>query len=136
MERVARRAATGALIVCSIALTVTAILSLRSNHRDMAGVVTSIEQAQMVAGPGRPVVTTWQAVPRYSWAIFDRSPWLLVERTGIAEVRESLARVGTDRFVFVTASPAADRLHLDGLEVVWAEDDFDGQVRILVLQRR
>lgn len=136
MERVARRVATGALVVCSVALTVTALLSLRSSHREQAGLVRAIERAEMVAGPGRPVVTTWQAVPRYSWAIFDRSPWLLVERKEIGELRESLARVGTDRFVFVTASPAADQPQLEGLEVLWAEEDFDGRVRILVLQRR
>lgn len=135
MERGARRAATGALVVCSLALTVNALLSLRTSHRDMAGVVRSIEQAGEVAGPRRPVVTTWQAVARYSWSIFDRSPWLLVERTDVGEVGDSLARAGADRFVFVTASPAADQPELAGFEVLWTNEHFDGQVRILVLQR-
>lgn len=136
MERVVRRGAMAALVVCSVALTLNALLSLRSSHQEMAGVVRSIERAGEVAGSGRPVVTTWQAAPRHSWSIFDRSPWVLVKRTEIAELRESLARVGADRFVFVTASPAADQPRLEGLEVLWAHEDFDGRVRILVLQRR
>jgi hypothetical protein len=136
MERVARQSATGALVVCSFALAVTAMLSLRTSHREQAGLVRAIERAETVAGPGRPVVTTWKAVPRYSWAIFERRPWLLVDRTEIGALRESFVRVGTDRFVFITASPAADEPRLEGLEVVWAEEDFEGRVRILVLQRR
>jgi hypothetical protein len=136
MERVARRAATVAVVVCSLAMAVNAVLSLRASHRDMAGVVSSIERAGELAGPSRPVVTTWQAVARYSWSIFDRHPWLLVERAQLGEVLESLARVKADRFVFVTANPAADQSRLDGHEVVWAHEDFDGRVRILVLQRR
>ena len=134
MERVARRGAAGALVLCSVALTVTALLSLRASHRELAAMVASIERAEEVAGPGRPVVTTWEAAARYSWAIFDRSPWLLVERTDIDELRESLARVGTDRFVFVTASPDVDRRHLEGLNAVWAHEDFDGRVRIVVME--
>ena len=135
MGRVARRAATGALVVCSVAMTLTALLSLRTSHREQSDLVRAIERAETVAGPDRPAVTTWEAVPRYSWAIFDRHPWLLVERTEIGELRELLARVGADRFVFVTASPAADQPELEGLEVIWAEEEFDGRVRILVLQR-
>lgn len=135
MERVARRGAAGALVLCSVALTVTALLSLRASHGEVAGLVASITRAEEVAGPGRPVVTTWQAAARYSWAIFDRNPWLLVEPADIDELRESLARVGTDRFVFVTVDPDVDRRHLEGLDVVWAHEDADGRVRVLVMQR-
>lgn len=135
MERVARRGAAGALLLCSVALTVTALLSLRTNHREMAGMVAMVERAQEAAGPGRPVVTTWQAAARYSWAIFDRGPWLLVERPDIDELRESLAWAGTDRFVFLTVNPDADRPQLQGLDVVWAGEDFEGRVRISVLER-
>jgi hypothetical protein len=135
MEQVARRGAAGALVVCSVAMTGTALLSLRSEHRYWADLIRSIEQAEDVAGPGRPVVTTWQAVPRYAWAIFDRSPWLLVERADIGDLRESIVRAGSDRFVFVTASVTADRPWLEGLDIVWSARDVEGRVDILVLQR-
>lgn len=135
MERVARRGALGALVLCSVALTTTAVLSLRSNHREQADLVRSIERAQEVAGPGRPVVTTWPAAPRYSWSIFDRRPWLLVERRDLERLRGSLAQIGADRFVFVTASPAADQRQLGGLDVLWAEELFDGRARVVVLGR-
>ena len=135
MERVVRQRAMRALVVCSIALTTTALLSMRSSHQEVARPVRSIERAHEVAGPGRPFISTWQAAPRYSWSIFDRAPWLMVDRSEIGELRQSLARVGTDRFVFVTASPDADQPLLDGLEVVWADEDFDGRVRISVLER-
>jgi hypothetical protein len=135
MERVARRGAMAALVVCSVALTMTALLSMRSSHREMAGVVRSIEQAHEVAGPGRPFISTWQAAARHSWSIFERAPWLMVDRDEIEELRQSLAQVGTDRFVFITASPDADQPLLEGLDVVWAHEDFDGRVRISVMER-
>ena len=135
MERVVRRGAMGALAVCSVALMMTALLGMRSSHQESAAVVRSIERAHEVAGPGRPFVSTWQAAPRYSWSIFDRGPWLMVDRREMGGLRASLAQVGTDRFVFISASPAADQPLLEGLEVVWAGERFDGRVRITVLQR-
>ena len=48
-----------ALAICSVSLATTAVLSVRSSHRYWAELVGTIEQAQQVAGPGRPVVTTF-----------------------------------------------------------------------------
>jgi hypothetical protein len=81
------------------------------------------------------VVTTWGAVPRFAWSIFDRGPWLLVDPADIGDVREALARTGSERFVFVTADPKVDRPKLAGLDVVWAARDADGRADILVLER-
>ena len=134
LEPVVRRGAVAALAICSVSLATTAVLSLRSNHRYWAGLVGTIERAQDVAGPGRPVVTTWSAVPRFSWDVFDRSPWLLVKRADIAGLRESLAREGADRFVLVTLNPGADLARLKGVDTVWAAGDSDGRVSILVLE--
>ncbi|MGI8807318.1 MAG: hypothetical protein ACR2KK_05670 [Acidimicrobiales bacterium] len=134
LDRVTRRGALAALVLCSTALTTTAVFSLRSSHQYWDGFVGKVEQAQDIAGPGRPVVTTWSAAPRFSWAIFDRSPWLLAERDDVAEVRSALADRGTDRFVFVTVDVAADRELLTGLDVIWADGPLDGGRRILVVE--
>jgi hypothetical protein len=134
LERATRRGALAALVLCSVALTTMAVFSLRSSHRKWHGFVGAVERAQDIAGPGRPVVTTWSAAPRFSWPIFDRSPWLLAERAEVEGTRDALADRGIDRFVFVTVDVAADRDLLTGLEVIWADGPLDGGRRILVVK--
>jgi hypothetical protein len=136
LEPHVRRGALAALVACSVILTSTALLSMRSSHRYWADLVTTIDRAGQVAGPGRPTVTTWSAVPRYSWSIFDRSPWLLVKPGEIADLRASLAERGSERFVFVTINPEADLPRLEGLDVVWSAGDREGRVDVLVLERQ
>lgn len=131
--RLTRRGTAAALVLCSVTLATSALLSVRSSHQYWSRFEAAVGRAQAVAGPGRPVVTTWSAGPRYAWRIFDRAPWLLAEPGDLHGLRASLAGLGVDRFVFVTSNFEADRRHLAGLEVVWADGALEGGRRIVVL---
>lgn len=133
--RSTRRGLAAALVVCSATLATTALLSVRSSHQYWSGFEAAVGRAQGVAGAGRPVVTTWSAAPRYAWGVFDRRPWLWAEPGELERLRASLAGLGVDRFVFVTSDLEADRRHLAGLEVVWADETLGDGRRIVVLAR-
>lgn len=123
---VVRHGAVGALVVCSLVLTTTAALALRTSHQSWDRWVDEVRRAEEVAGPGRPVVTTWSAAPRFAWPILDRSPWLLTRAEDLGALRSSLRANGFDRFVFVTVDMDADRARLGGLEVIWASGSAQG----------
>ncbi len=128
-----RRGAFGSIVICSAAMTIMALVSVRSSHQSWTRFVSSVDRAEQVAGAGRPVVTTWSAAPRFAWPVFDRSPWLLARPVDMQGLRASLTAIGVDRFVFVTVDIAADRDRLAGLDVIWADGPLDGGRRILVV---
>ncbi len=134
LERAVRTGAIGALVVCSAASSVMAVSSIRDRHQWGERFLASVEQAQLVAGPGRPVLTTWSASPRLAWPIYDRAPWLWVLTDEIPDATKALAAAGTDRFVFVTAEPGLDQPRLAGLEVLWAGAPRGLERNILVLK--
>lgn len=133
LDRITRRGVAAALVVCSVTLATMALSSVRSSHQHWSRFQTAIRQAQDVAGPGRPVITTWSAAPRFAWSVFDRSPWLLARPADLEGLRGSLAGLGVDRFVYVTVDLEADRSRLAGLDVVWTGGPHDGGRRIVVL---
>lgn len=134
LERTTRRGALAALVVCSLALTSMALLSVRSSHRYWSGVMDSVKQAHGVAGPGAPVMATWSAAPRYVWPILDRSRWVVTSSADVGRLRRSFAELGFRRYLFVSIDVEADRAALAGLDVVWSDGPLDNGRRILVVQ--
>lgn len=94
----------GALVVCSLALSVMSIGSLRSAHRFGSGLIAAIDRT---AGPDRPVlVTTTPLMPRLAWPTFDRQRWLLSQPTEVAALVDRLGAAGIDRFTYVARTEA------------------------------
>jgi hypothetical protein len=92
------------LLVCSVAMSLMAMGSLRSTHRFTAGLVAAVDR---VAGPDRPVlVTTAPLVPRLAWPTFDHQRWLLSKPDDLAAVVGRMAPAGITRFTFVTRGDA------------------------------
>ena len=134
LERAVRTGAVVALVVCSAASTAMALSSIRDRHRWQERFLASVEEARQVAGPGRPILSTWSAAPRLAWPMYDRSPWLWVLTDEIGDATSSLAAAGIDRFVFITAEPGQDEPRLAGLEVLWAGAPAGLERNILVVK--
>lgn len=129
-----RRGVAVALVVCSAALSVMAVGSLRANHRAAARVVARIEAAGRLTGDPRPVVVSdWIAGARLAWPTLDDHRWLYVTEGGIGQAVERLRAAGVERFVFVANDVAAVRAQLDGLTVVATDASPTGR-QILVLE--
>lgn len=104
IRRRASRSFVCGLLVCSLALGVMAVGSLRSAHRFGAGLIAAIHE---IAGPDRPVlVTTAPLLPRMAWATFDDQRWLLSEQADLPGLVDRLEQAGIERFTFVANSDA------------------------------
>lgn len=94
----------GALMVCSLALSVMSIGAVRSAHRFGSGLIAAIDRT---AGPNRPViVTTTPLMPRLAWPTFDEQRWLLSQPTEVAALVDRLGAAGIDRFTYVARTEA------------------------------
>ncbi len=117
-----RRAAAGALVVCSLSTTAMGLTSLSDTHRFTARFMATVDQAgRGIAGVGeKPVlIATSGAVPRLAWATFDRQRWLLADPGDLGPLAARLRTAGVDRLVLVTDTPARDLAELGpGLEVI------------------
>ena len=113
LDRVARRAALGALVTCSVAMSVMGLSSLRDTHRFTARLQATATDAGRETGSARPVmVATHPAIPRHAWATFDDQRWLLARPGGLASLVDRLQAAGVERFVLVT-----DEIERDAAEV-------------------
>lgn len=131
-----RRVVAGALVVCSLAMSIMAVDALRVNHRTKADLVAGVEAAGRTTGDDRPVVVTdWIGAPRLAWATFDDHRWLYVPKDQVATALDRLRAAGIGRFVFVTRDLGAVRRQLDGTTVVSTAGAADGEGRqILVVE--
>lgn len=130
-----RRGVAGALVVCSVALSIMAVGALRANHEAGGELVARIEAAGRATGDDRPVViTTWVGASRLAWPTFEDHRWLYVPEDEVASAVARLPGVGVHRFVVLTTHLQAVRPQLAGLTVVASDGPPDGQGRqILVL---
>ncbi|MDQ4069247.1 MAG: hypothetical protein M3203_07225, partial [Actinomycetota bacterium] len=129
-----RRTAAGALVVCSVALSVMAVGALRATHRAGADVVARIEAAGRVTGDAEPVVlTTWVAGARLAWPTFDDHRWLYVADEEVGAAVDRLRSAGVGRFVFVADDIRTVRSQLDGLTVVASDVRPSGR-QVVVLE--
>jgi len=119
---VARRS-VAALAVCSVVMSVMAVGSIRGAHRVTADMVDAVERA---APEGGVVVTTYPAMPRFGWSIFESRRWLLSTPSDLDGLVGRLAANGVHEFTFVTRDLARDRPTLAGLRVVPAHGRADG----------
>lgn len=129
-----RRAVGGALVVCSLAMSVMAVAGLRVNHRTKADLVAGVEAAGRATGDDRPVVVTdWIGAPRLAWATFDDHRWLFVPKDQVATAVDRLRAAGIGRFVFLTRDLPAVRHQLDGATVVSTAGAVDGAGRQILV---
>ena len=103
LDLTARRAGAGALVVCTAAMSVMGLSSLRDTHRFTARLQATAAHAGRQSAPARPVmVATNAAVPRLAWATFDDQRWLLARPGGLAPLVDRLRDAGIGRFVLVS----------------------------------
>ncbi len=100
--RAAARAGAAALVVCTAAMSVMAVGSLRSSHRFTGELMARIERGGEQVGDRPVLVTTAPAVPRLAWRTFDRQRWLLAEDDALADLVARLRAAGVGRFGLVT----------------------------------
>ena len=113
LEPVARRATAGGLVVCSLAMTVMGLGSLRDTHRFTTRLQETAAEAGRDLGSPRPVmVATHAAIPRLAWARFDDQRWLLARPGGLGPLVRRLREAGVDRFVLVTDELGRDTAEL------------------------
>jgi hypothetical protein len=104
VRRHGSRALAAGLVVCTLAMSVMAVTSLRAAHRVDTRLVAAIDRA---AGPDRPVlVTTVPLVPRMAWATFDHQRWLLSRPTDLAALVGRFDAAGITRFTYVARGDA------------------------------
>jgi hypothetical protein len=110
----ARRALAG-LVVCSVALAVMSVGSLRATHRFTGELMSAIERAGRATRIEPPVlVATSGAIPRLAWATFDRQRWLLAPSDDLGVLFDRLGRAGVNQVGFVTHDPNRDLAKLGG----------------------
>jgi hypothetical protein len=117
VDRAAARAGALALVVCTAAISVTAVASLRSSHRATADLLARIERGGAQVGDRPVLVTTAPAVPRLAWRTFDRQRWLLAEQDDLADVVGRLRTAGVARFALVTNRLSRDQALVEGTGV-------------------
>lgn len=118
------------LVVCSLAMGVMAVGSLRSTHRFGAALVAAVDRA---AGPDRPVVvTTAPLMPRLAWPTFDHQRWLLSRPDDLGDLVGRLRGAGVTRFTFV-AQTGTEVARLPAGVATEASTDYHGW-RILVVR--
>lgn len=113
LRRRAPKALLTGLLVCTVAMSVMAVGSIRSTHQFTAGLVAAVDRT---AGPDRPVlVTTRGLVPRLAWPTFDHQRWLLSKPADLAALVDRFQPAGITRFTFVARGDADVALLPPGL---------------------
>jgi hypothetical protein len=120
LDRVGRRAAVGALAVCSLVMSAMGLASMADTHRFTERLVATADRVGRATGDGRPVmVATRGAVPRLAWGTFDRQRWLLAEPEGLRSLVMRLRGEGVERVALVTDHAERDTAALGpGAEVL------------------
>ena len=139
LDRTARRAALGALIACSVAMSVMGLSSLRHTHRFTARLQATATEAGRQTGSARPVmVATHPAIPRHAWATFEGQRWLLAGPGGLGSLVTRLRAAGVGRFVLVTEEVERDAAELGStVDVVSRSSPAGGpNWQVLVLRTR
>ena len=111
LDRLTRRTAAGALVVCAAATAAMGLTSLSNTHRFTAQLVSTIDRAgRTTVAPGdSPVMlATNGAIPRLAWDTFHRQRWLLSDRDDLGALTSRLADSGVDQVVLVTGRRADD----------------------------
>lgn len=130
LDRRARRGAVAALVACSLATSVMAVTVLRSSHRARATLAARIVAAGAATADPRPVVvTTWAGAPRAAWTTFYDHRWIRLDPGTLGSIGPRLRSIGVDRFVLVTADPAADAPAIGDLGSAEAVGPPDGRGR-------
>jgi len=135
--RASRQAAVAALVVCSVAMTVMGIASLRSAHRFTGRLMASADAMGQATGSARPVmVTTRGLVPRMAWATFDRQRWLLTDPGDLGNLLGRVGATGVDRVVVMSNDLGSDLDRIgDVAQVERRAGSADGQGWQIVLLR-
>lgn len=139
LDRSARRAALGALVACSVVMSVMGLSSLRDTHRFTARLQATATEAGRETGSARPVmVATHPAIPRHAWATFDDQRWLLARPGGLGSLVSRLRAAGVERFVLVTEEVERDAAELGStVDVVSRSSPAGGpNWQVLVLRTR
>ena len=139
LDRISRRAAAVALVVCSAAMSVMGLSSLRDTHGFSARLQGTVSAAGRATGSDKPVmVATHPIVPRLAWATFDDQRWLLARPDRLGPLLAHLRTAGVEHFVVVTADMrrVADELAAE-VDVVERRTPLSGSMwEILVVRAR
>jgi hypothetical protein len=114
VDDVAARTGAVALVVCTAAMSVMAVGSLRSSHRFTAELMARIERGGDQVGDRPVLVTTTPAVPRLAWRTFDRQRWLLADENDLSDLVARLRAAGITRFGVVTNQLSRDQGLVEG----------------------
>ncbi|HEX2023717.1 MAG TPA: hypothetical protein VHF00_03375 [Acidimicrobiales bacterium] len=125
------RTAAAALVVCTAAVSVMAVASLRSSHRFTSELMARIERGGEQVGERPVLVTTAPAVPRLAWQTFDRQRWLLADEDDeddLVDLVGRLRRAGVGRFGLVTNQLPRDQALVEqtGARIVGRDGRPDG----------
>ncbi len=94
--------AVGALALCTLCLTIMAVLSIRETHGFTADLIAAVDQVAAESGHDEPVIVTAEpALPRLAWGTFERQRWLLVQEDEVAETVSRLEAAGLGPVVVV-----------------------------------
>ncbi len=125
-----------ALVVMSVAASLTAVRTLRDVHQATAAVLDGIRTQAAIAGTSgghhRPVVvSTNRLLPQIGYRDFDRYDWVVPNSDGLRRYTDRLAGTGVDRIVLVSGDQAAEVAELPGWRVVSSQPGLALDVAVL-----
>jgi hypothetical protein len=125
-----------ALVVASVAATLTAAQALREGHTHTDEVLDAIaaqaRSAGASAGLARPVVvTTNRLLPQIDERDFDRFDWVAVDPDHLRRSADRLADLGVRRVVLVTPDAKSDLAEMPGWRVAGTSHGLPLDVMVL-----
>jgi len=137
--RAARQVGVVSLVVCSAAMMVMGLTTLRDTHRFSARLMAVADRAGFTTGSDRPVmVATRGLVPRLAWSTFDRQRWLLADPGDLGDLVGRVHATGVQKLVLVSDDLGRDLDRIGpSAQVVSREGRADSRGwQVVVLQLR
>jgi hypothetical protein len=130
------RIVVAALVIASLAATLTAVEALRTGHRHTADVLDAIAQDASRTGTSgglaRPVVvTTNRLLPQIDYRDFGHYDWVAVDANHLERSAQRLVDLGVREVVLVTPDQAGDLASMPGWSVVRARTGLPLDVLVL-----